>query len=244
MRPAGGCPASVSWPAALASSTAEIEAAVADLASRHLVRELRDGQVYLASAAEYLTTFEPLPGLGSVIDPMGATITCTEQRIMQRPVPEEARRALRLAPGAQACTVQRSWTVGRCPAAVSTTYLPAYLASLLVPGRRLLPPEIGAILNPPSAYPDPLRGRGARPPGRALPGGAAAAPRDARRLRLRQGEPAITVTVMFEHPATGLPFALTAAVLHPALFRVAIETTPGYRAAGPSISLAPPDGRA
>ena len=47
----------------------------------------------------------------------------------------------------------------------------------------------------------------------------------ARRLRLRQGEPAITVTVMFEHPATGLPFALTIVVPRPALFRVAIETT-------------------
>ncbi|HEY5399441.1 MAG TPA: hypothetical protein VIL16_29070, partial [Trebonia sp.] len=179
----------------LGVSTAEIEAAIADLASRHLVRELRDGQVYLASPAEYLTTFEPLPGLGSVIDPMGATITCTEQRIMHKPVPEEARRALRLAPGAEACTVQRAWTAGRCPAAVSTTYLPAYLASLLVPAEGGLPPEIGAILNPPSAY--PAQGTPPARPGALYLEVQPPPHATARRLRLRQGEPAITVTVLF-----------------------------------------------
>lgn len=228
----------------LGVSAAEMEVAVAELASRHLIRELRDGRVHLASPAEYLTTFEALPGLCSVIDPMGAAITCTEDRVAQKPVPEDARRALRLAPGAQACTVERSWTAGRCPAAVSTTYLPAYLASLLVPGEGIPPPEIGTILNPPSACPDS-----------APPGAASARPGAlylevqppphavARRLRLRPGEPAITVTVMFEQPATGLPFALTVAVLQPALFRVAIETTSAYPAAGPSLSLAPPAGR-
>jgi DNA-binding GntR family transcriptional regulator len=219
------------------ASAAEVEAAVAELASRHLVRQLRDGQVYLASPAEYLTTFEPLPGLGSVIDPMGATITCTEHRVTQKPVPEDTRRALRLAPGAQACTVQRTWTAGRCPAAVSTTYLPACLAGLLVPGQGSPPPEIGAILNPPSAHPaqgEPPARPGAlylevQPPPTAV----------ARRLRLRPGEPAITVTVMFEHPATGLPFALTAASLHPALFRIAVEAVPAHPAGGPVINLAP-----
>ncbi|MHB1877191.1 MAG: hypothetical protein ACYCPF_20320, partial [Streptosporangiaceae bacterium] len=60
----------------------------------------------------------------------------------------------------------------------------------------------------------------------------------ARRLRLRPGEPAITVTVLFEHPATGLPFALTAASLHPALFRIAVEAVPARLAALPAISLA------
>ena len=218
-------------------SAAQVETAVAELASRHLVRELRDGQVYLSSPAEYLTTFEPLPGLGSVIDPMGATITCTEHRVTQKQVPEDARRALRLAPGTQTCTVQRTWTADRCPAAVSTTYLPAYLASLLVPGQGSPPPEIGAILNPPPAYPAPGTAPAlpsalyleVQPPPTAI----------ARRLRLRPGEPAITVNVLFEHPGTGLPFALTAAVLHPAVFRVAIETAPAFPAAGPEFSLAP-----
>ena len=220
-----------------------MEGAVAGLTSRHLVRRLRAGQSYIASPAEYQTTFEPLPGLRSVIDPMGASIICTEHRVTQKPVPEDARRALRLAPGAQACTVQRAWAVGRCPAAVSTTYLPAYLASLLAPGEGALPPEIGAILNPPPAYPRPAPPDAASPRPGALYLEVQPPPHAvARRLRLRSGEPAITVTVMFEHPATGLPFALTVAMLRPALFRVAIETTSAYPAAGPALSLAPPPG--
>jgi hypothetical protein len=219
-------------------SAAEMEAAVAELESRHLVRQLRNGQVYLTSPAEYLTTFEPLAGLDSVIDPMGATITCTEHRVAQKPVPEDARRALRLAPDAQACTVQRLWTVGRCPAAVSTTYLPAYLASLLVPGQGSLPEEIGGILNPPSAHPAPGAAP-ARPSALYL---EVQPPPNAvgRRLRLRPGEPAITVTLLFDHPATGLPFAMTVAALRPDLFRIAVETTTtAYPAAGPAITLAP-----
>jgi DNA-binding GntR family transcriptional regulator len=210
----------------------EMEAAVAELASRHLVRQLRDGRLYLASPAEYLTTFEPLPGLGSVIDPMGATIKCTEHSVTEKPVPEDARRALRLATGVEATTVQRIWTAHRCPAAISTTYLPAWPPSLLFPGQGSLPAEIGAILNPPSAYPvqgtEPAR-PGAlylevQPPPYAV----------GRRLRLRPGEPAITVTVLVEHPAAVLPFALTVAVLRADLFRIALETTPAQPAAGPA----------
>ncbi len=130
-------------------TTADMEAAVADLARRHLLRQLRDGLVYRASPAEYLTTFEPLPGLGSVIDPMGATITCTHQRIQQQPVPEYVRQALHLAPGAQACCVRRTWASGRCRAAVSTACLSAYLAGQLAAEGSL--PGIGAILHPPPA---------------------------------------------------------------------------------------------
>jgi hypothetical protein len=32
------------------------------------------------------------------------------------------------------------------------------------------------------------------------------------------------MTVVFEHPSTGFPFAMTVAVLRPELFRVAIES--------------------
>ena len=46
------------------------------------------------------------------------------------------------------------------------------------------------------------------------------------------------MTVMFEHPATGLPFAMTVAVLRPDLVRIAVETAPAYPAVGTTISLA------
>jgi hypothetical protein len=222
-------------------SAKEMEAAVAELVGRNLVRQLRDGQLYRASPAEYLTTFEPLPGLGSVIDPMGATITCTEHRVTQKPVPEDARRALQLAEGAPACTVQRSWAAGRCPAAVSTTYLPARLATLLVPGQGAPPPEISEILKAPSA--DPAQGASAARPGALYLEVQPPPNAVARRLRLRPGESAITVTVLFEDPATSLPFALTVAVLRPDLFRIAVETTSAHPAggrAGVSLSPEPP----
>src|ERR1700678_3497892 len=49
-------------------SPAEIDAAVSELASRHLVRRLADGQVYRASPAEYVIGLEGVPGLLSHVD--------------------------------------------------------------------------------------------------------------------------------------------------------------------------------
>ena len=216
------------------ASPEQMEAAVAEMASRHLVRELRDGQVYRASPAEYLTTFEALPGLGSVIDPMGVAVTCTEQRVQRQPVPDDVRRALRFLPGAEACSVWRLWKAGRCPAAVSITYLPAYLAGLLDPASAR--PGIGVILTPPPAAMaglPPARPCAfyleVQPPARAV----------ARRLRLREGDPAIMMTVTFEDPGTALPFAMTAAVLRPNLFRIAVEAATAHES-GSAIPRDPP----
>src|SRR5262245_34061264 len=46
-------------------SSAEIDAAIEELAARHLVRRLPDGQVYRASPAEYWVPLEGVFRLGS-----------------------------------------------------------------------------------------------------------------------------------------------------------------------------------
>jgi DNA-binding GntR family transcriptional regulator len=204
-------------------SQAQIEAAIADLARRRLIRQQADGQFYRASPAEYLITFEDLPGLGAHIDPMGAFIERAERRLSRRPVPDDIRRALQLAPGTPACAVQSAWTIDTSPAALSTTYLPGHLGDLLTSDAEG-PSGDGAVLDPaPSADPaDIPAGRpGAvyleiQPPPHGI----------ARRLHLREGEPAVTVSVMFTHPSSGLPVALTVAVLRTELFRISIESSP------------------
>jgi hypothetical protein len=205
------------------ASPAEISSAVADLARRHLIRQLADGRLYRASPAEYLITFEDLPGLGACIDPMGATITHAERRISRQPVPDDIRQALQIPPGTPACSVQCAWTIDTNLAALSTTYLPGYLADAIFPDGED-PPGPGTVLDsvPPAPAADQPTGRpGAvyleiQPPPHGI----------ARRLRLREGEPALMVTVMFTKPPSGLPVALTVAVLRPDMFRIAIESSP------------------
>ena len=48
-------------------------------------------------------------------------------------------------------------------------------------------------------------------------------PSAARTLRLAAGEPVATVTVRFAVPASGVPVALTMAMLRPELFRIVVE---------------------
>ena len=80
-------------------SPAEMEAAIEELAARHLLRRLPDGQVYRASPADYLIRLEGLPDLNATIDPMGAPIECVSRHTSQRRVPEDIGGALGLAPG-------------------------------------------------------------------------------------------------------------------------------------------------
>ena len=84
-------------------SPAEIETAVGELVSRHLVRRLADGQLYRASPAEYLIEIEGVSGLASSLDPMGGDIACRSRQVSWRRVPEDIGWALglaRAAPGA------------------------------------------------------------------------------------------------------------------------------------------------
>ena len=80
-------------------TTAEIDAAVTELTTRHLVRRLPDGQLYRVSPAEYLIPIEGAPGLASRVDPMGGQITCRSWQASWRQVPEDIGWALRIPPG-------------------------------------------------------------------------------------------------------------------------------------------------
>src|SRR5579875_3128237 len=80
-------------------SPAEMEAAIEELAARHLLRRLPDGQVYRASPADYLIQLEGLNALRASIDPMGAIIECASRHASSRRVPEDIAGALGLPPG-------------------------------------------------------------------------------------------------------------------------------------------------
>jgi hypothetical protein len=56
-------------------------------------------------------------------------------------------------------------------------------------------------------------------------------PSVARTLRLSAGASATLITARFDHAATGAPAALTVVVLHPALFRIALEWSDGSKGA-------------
>src|SRR5258708_7382143 len=77
-------------------STAEIDAAIDELAARHLIRRLPDGQLYRSSPAEYLIPLEGVPGLASHVDPMDGELTCPSRQGSWRRVPEYIGWALRI----------------------------------------------------------------------------------------------------------------------------------------------------
>src|SRR5579859_5926891 len=54
----------------------QVEQAVRELAARHLIRQLPDGQLYRASPAEYLISINGVPSLGAHLDPMGGQVAC------------------------------------------------------------------------------------------------------------------------------------------------------------------------
>jgi UTRA domain len=233
-------------------SVAEVSAAVDELAARHLLRRLPDGQVYRASPAEYLVPLEGLTGLSSSVDPMGGTLTRRSQQVSCRRVPEDTARALGLAPGEAVLVIKSLWLLGGEPGALSATYLPERLASMA-----------GYVAGPPAPGPGPADAAQPEPPqaGRlgeaaggddwpeggwegpgweaasavAAPPGPAGLPRAvqlelgppppsvARSLRLSSGQPVATVTVQFEDPLAGVPVALSTVMLRPDLFRIVVQ---------------------
>jgi len=209
-------------------SPAEIETAVGELVSRHLIRRLADGQLYRASPAEYLLEIEGVSGLASSLDPMGGDMACRSRQVSWRRVPEDIGWALGLTTSDPVCVVRFLWTAGGEPAACTTTYLPAdrAIAGADEPGAPL--PDALTLL------PLSVRPRAARPetaePG---PGGRPSAlhiemqpppPAVARSLRLPAGQPATIVTVRFDDPSDATPAALTVAVLRSDLFRVVLQS--------------------
>ncbi len=81
-------------------SLTEIDAALADLARRFLVRRLPDGQLYRASPADYWIPLEGAIGLGTRLDPMGGTIVCQTRHVSTREAPQDVAWALHLPGGA------------------------------------------------------------------------------------------------------------------------------------------------
>jgi DNA-binding GntR family transcriptional regulator len=203
-------------------SLTEIDAALADLARRSLVRRLPDGQLYRASPADYWIPLEGAIGLGTRLDPMGGTITCQTRHVSTREAPQDVAWALHLPCGAPIRVVRCVWVSEREPAAVSTAYLSGPLAGQdTEPGQEAEQesPSFGTVLN---AVPAAAVSVEMSPP----------QPSIARSLRLSPGLPVIMVTVRFDDPATGEPAGLTVVMLKPELFRVAIDTSEA-RAARP-----------
>jgi DNA-binding GntR family transcriptional regulator len=206
-------------------STAEIEAAIEDLAARHLVRRLPDGQFYRSSPAEYLIPFAGVRGLSSYVDPLGGELSCRSRQVSWRRVPEDIGWALGISPGEPICVVRMLWAADGEPAAFSTTYLPGEAAGPFTAA------EGGASTAQLSRLPLTAQPAGeARdidvPPGQ--PGGLhiemqPPPPSVARSLRLSAGQPAVMVTVRFDDPEEHRPVALTVAVLRGDLFRIVIE---------------------
>ena len=208
-------------------STAEIDAAVDELATRHLIRRLPDGQLYRVSPAEYFIPIEGVPGLTSHADPMGGEIVCRSRQASWRQVPEDIGWALRIPPADPVGVVRVQWTANGEPAAFSTTYLLKEAAAPFIdapgpgpaPGLTLLP------ITAPPTRPDPESGDPA-------PVGEPRAvhvemqpppPSVARSLRLSAGEPAAMVTIRFDDPVEGRPVALTVAVFRPDMFRIVVD---------------------
>jgi DNA-binding GntR family transcriptional regulator len=208
-------------------SAAEIDAAVGELAGRHLVRRLADGQVYRASPAQYVIGLEGVPGLASFVDTMGGEFSCRSRQVSWRPPPEDISWALGLRADQQVCVVRYLWTSGGEPAALCTTYVPSCRGG---------PPDTSATTGLPATL-NPLELTGPTDPatddaGQPLAGVPVALhielqappPSVARSLRLTPGQPAMMLTVRFDDSDTRKPLALTVAVLRPDMFRVVVQT--------------------
>jgi DNA-binding GntR family transcriptional regulator len=212
-------------------SVAEIDAAVEELVSRHLVRRLTDGQLYRASPAEYVIGLEGVPGLESYVDAMGGELSCRSRQVTWQVPPEDIARALRLQPDEQVCVLRFLWTAGGEPAALCTSYVPGDVAT---EADSAAPAGLPAVLDllQLTAVVDEPDASDRHPGGQLSPGVPAAVqielqappPSVARSLRLTAGQPAASVTVRFDELGTGRPVALTIAVLRPDLFRVVVET--------------------
>jgi DNA-binding GntR family transcriptional regulator len=235
-------------------SPAQVDAAIDELAARHLVRRLPDGQVYRASPAEYWVSLAGVPGLVSRVDPMGGRFACKSRHSARRRPPEDIGRSLGLAPGELAVAVRCVWTVGGEPGALSATYLSEAFAAALGelptedgasggPGARDVPSgDAGALAEdvdtagaPPQGnflFPWDLDVSAARPRAVQLEVGLPP-PSAARSLRMPPGEPVATVTISFAGAVAGAAVAITTATMRPELFRVVLAV-PGTIIAGSS----------
>jgi DNA-binding GntR family transcriptional regulator len=233
-------------------SPAEVDAAIGELSTRHLIRRLPDGQLYRASPAEYLISLEGAAGLASHIDPMGGEVSCRSRHVSWRRVPEDIGWSLGVPPGQPACVVRLLWTAGGEPAALATAYLARHIAGEPT-DTDVVPPAALALLpllarsaggrgGEPAAGQPGLRDTAGEAPTAWLPRALFVEmqpppPAVARSLRLSAGQPAAMLTVRFEDPGNGRPAALTVAVLRPDLFRIVVESPAGASTSAAAGSL-------
>jgi DNA-binding GntR family transcriptional regulator len=226
-------------------STAEIDAAIEELIGRHLIRRLADGQLYRASPAEYLIGLEGVPGLASYVDAMGSDFACRSRQVSWRLPPEDIGWALRVTAAEPVCVVRFLWAAGGEPAAFTTTYVPADIASQ-PEGSASQPLPTALNLLQLTGIADGLAAdaAGQHADRQAEVVGVPSAlhiemqappPSVARSLRLSAGQPAMMVTIRFDDRDLGRPVALTTAVLRADLFRLVLQSPepplPGERAA-------------
>jgi DNA-binding GntR family transcriptional regulator len=208
------------------ATAVEIDCAVRQLEDRHLLRQTPDGRIYRVSPAEYVISVEGLPGPGTHIDPMGATVSCTSRHVAWKRLPENVALMLGLQPTAAASTIRCLWSANGRRAALTTTYLPAkldlqeeadepHLASLEFALEHIPAVAAASVQNRASGLVAAAMHIEVQAPAKSVAG----------LLELRPGSPAITVAVCFRDPASRTPAALTVAVLRSDLFRVVIDST-------------------
>jgi hypothetical protein len=205
---------------------AQVEQAVRELAARHLIRQLPDGQLYRASPAEYLIPVQGVPRLGANLDPMGGEVSCRKRKVSWRRVPEDIGWALGIPPADSVCAIKCHWSINGEPAAISTTYLTAEAAGqageLKTDDQDVLPSDYGlwgfggadgqALGRPVLGVPAALHMEMQPPPSSI-----------ARGLRLGAGQPAAMITVRFDNEASGRAVALTVAALRADMFRIVVD---------------------
>lgn len=203
---------------------AQVEQAVRELAARHLIRQLPDGQLYRASPAEYLIAVQGVPRLGAMLDPMGGEVICRKRKVTWRRAPEDIGWVLAVPPAESVCAVKCHWTLNGEPAAISTAYLTGQAAAQVgelagdqerSADLRLVgfgDAEGDADLGVPASLHMELQ-----PPPSSV----------ARGLRLGAGQPAIMITVRFDSLTNGRPVALTVAALRADMFRVVVDSPSG-----------------
>jgi DNA-binding GntR family transcriptional regulator len=215
-------------------STAEVDAAMTELAARHLIRRLPDGQAYRASPAEFLIPLQGLSGLTAHLDPMGGEIRCRSRQVSLRRVPEDIGWALRISPADPVCVIRFLWTADGQPAAVATTYLARAAAG------PYLAEDAGATFAPLPVTPRAEQAGHlvASQPGALYVEMQPPPPAVARSLRMSPGQLASLLTVRFDDPANQDPVALTIAVCRPDLFRIVVDSAQQPLPEGDKGSLA------
>lgn len=201
------------------ASVTGVEDALQELIRRGLLRRLPDGHLRRASPAEYLITLNAIAGLGTCVDPMGASITCASTHISSRPVPEDIGLMLGLPPRGQATTVRRLWTADGDRAAMTTTYARGWPDADATPTGQY---PVGRDLNSLPGAAEILGVRHAVVPAAVQVEIQPPAPAVVRYLRLPPGIPAAEVAVRFDDQETGSPVAMTTAFLRCDLFRIVI----------------------